>query len=257
MKSLTVLLLTFLYFTVCAQTDYRPDYIILNSGKKIEGQITYVGDDFLYMEREDWREYKKIPFSNLNNYQVYGMIHPHNYMALPLSLDEKGTITFSEVIQVPDVRQDDLYRAGLDWYVKYFDAVDEVLETRDGNTEMLTGRIVENIFIGGGLYREKIDLSCTVKMYFKEGRYKYEITDLYFARSPEVRNLHYACPSGGQSVAPARFAAELMLIEDFYDVYGNMRRTNGRYKVETLKKIEELTENIKMTLAQAGGEEEW
>lgn len=91
--------------------------------------------------------------------------------SLPIDA-ENGKITYSDVVQADNVTKTQLYSAALRWYTGLFDK--ELLQVN--STDRLFGDALTTIRYLG----KDLPMRFTVDLQFKDGRYKYAITDFYF-----------------------------------------------------------------------------
>ena len=249
MKAIFILLFVCLQTLLCAQTEYRSDYIVLKSGKKIEGEITYVGNRSLRMESDAWNKSKEVPLDNIIEYEIFNEKMPGSDGGLDFPRNENGIITYTEVVKMPGSTENVLYNAGLEWFVRVSESVENVLQIREGKTEKLIGKVTGRMCLRGGIVPKDVDFYCTVKIYFKEGRYKYEITDLFCAPVPDIHN-----------ISPAKFTAESVLINDLTNPSGRVDNLTAQYKSETVIAVRRLIKSMKKSLADvsaAAAEEDW
>jgi len=100
----------------------------------------------------------------------------------PLPLDPSSRlIDFTKVVQVPGANKDELYARGKVWFANTFKSAQNVIQADDKSAGILIGKgwqtaYVPNVF-GSPI---AVKLWYTVKLAFKEGRYKYDITDFKF-----------------------------------------------------------------------------
>jgi len=91
--------------------------------------------------------------------------------SLPIDA-ETGKITYSEVVQADNVTKTQLHAAALRWYTGLFDK--ELLQVNSG--DRLFGDALTTIRYLG----KDLPMRFTIDFQFKDGRYKYSITDLHF-----------------------------------------------------------------------------
>ncbi|WP_051359804.1 DUF4468 domain-containing protein [Adhaeribacter aquaticus] len=112
----------------------------------------------------------------------------------PMPIDSTtGLINFTEVVQVPDVTSKELYTRGREWFATAFRSADAVLEMEDKDSGKLIGKAYQDIVIKV-LMPVRMKLWYTVKIQVKDGRYKYDITNLehqgYYDPSLKVMSLN-------------------------------------------------------------------
>jgi hypothetical protein len=94
---------------------------------------------------------------------------------LPIS-EETGKITYQSVVQVDGTSKNDLYKRGKTWFINTFSSSENVIEYEDKE---------EGIIMGKGLFPVKANMVSaghvrfTIKIEFKDGRYRYTLTDFW------------------------------------------------------------------------------
>ena len=98
--------------------------------------------------------------------------------ALPVSA-ETHRITYTGVVEVPGVSKDDLYTRATEWFAKTYNSSNAVLQMQDRAAGELVGKPVLPTTVRslGANYPAGI-VKYTISVYLKDGKYKYEITDL-------------------------------------------------------------------------------
>lgn len=106
-----------------------------------------------------------------------------------LPLDEKtGKTVYTEVIAVNGVSQKELYRRALNWFKTYFPSPSSVLKEQDTVSCSITGQHGIYIFktLQKGEQFKSGQVRYTLKVQAKEGRYKYQIDDIFKVATPKV-----------------------------------------------------------------------
>lgn len=103
-------------------------------------------------------------------------------LAQDLPLDpESKKITYTEVVEVPDAKKEDLYARGATWFAKSYGSSKAVLQLSDKEVGTLIGKAVTEVSFKnppmGSRYGGIVNYTITVQV--KEGKYKYTITDFY------------------------------------------------------------------------------
>jgi len=111
--------------------------------------------------------------------------------------EETGKVSFERVIQVPGVSKSELYIRAADWFSRNFNSVSSRIEMQDAELGKLkfTGLIWAS-YGEGGEYRYGIwqfDVSVTAK----EGRYRYEITNITHKKADLSQDILYKYGHGG------------------------------------------------------------
>ena len=87
-----------------------------------------------------------------------------------------GRIAISEIVQIPNVDAKDLYTKALLWVSQTFKSPKSVIQVQNPEIGLLTIKAQTSVTSLGS-----IEYSMTIQ--FKDGRYKYTITDIYFLYS--------------------------------------------------------------------------
>jgi len=119
----------------------------------------------------------------------------HNYLTVlffllcTISVLGQEKISYTEVISVDSASKSELYNRAKIWFVNVFVSADDVLQLDDKGGGMIIGKaamIFRQSFLAGSDGTNG-HIRYAVKIFLKEGRYKYEITD--FVHDPA--NLQY------------------------------------------------------------------
>lgn len=94
------------------------------------------------------------------------------------NLNAQNELEYSEVVKVTGVSKDILYSNGLIWFAETFKDSRAVIEAKDREAGMIIGNGIFEYYAGKGLkYRDfNGHIQFTVKVMFKEGRTKIELT---------------------------------------------------------------------------------
>lgn len=99
-------------------------------------------------------------------------------------------ITYSEVVYVDSTsNKQDLFLRAREWFAKTFNSANDVIQMQDKEDGILIGKGSIEVFLkslgmtSGGNY-----FNFTISMYFKYGRYKYEITDFTYSNGSSFKN---------------------------------------------------------------------
>jgi len=92
--------------------------------------------------------------------------------------EESGSIIYSGVVTVDSVKKDELYVRAKKWFVDTYNSAKNVLQMEDKEAGIIVGKglfdIPYSLFIGSSI----VSVSHTIKIYTKDGKYKYEVTDI-------------------------------------------------------------------------------
>ena len=88
-------------------------------------------------------------------------------------------LTYTEVVQVDSVSQNELYNRAKLWFATAYNSANDVLQIDNKEEGEIIGKAImkynPNVFMG--MEQTKGSIKYTIKIFVKEGRYKYEITD--------------------------------------------------------------------------------
>lgn len=88
-------------------------------------------------------------------------------------------LSYSEVVQVNDVLKNELFNRAKLWFATTYNSANDVLQIENKEEGELIGKAIlkyePNILSGSE--QLKGNIRYTIKIYVKDGRYKYEITD--------------------------------------------------------------------------------
>jgi len=99
---------------------------------------------------------------------------------LPVDPETKK-ITYTEVVETPGIKQNDLYSRAQTWFAKTYGSSKSVLEIQDKENGKLMGKGITEVSFKnppmgtryGGIVR------YTISVLVKDGKYKYSISDLF------------------------------------------------------------------------------
>ena len=163
-------------------------------------------------------------------------------------------VIFTEVIQVPEASKEELYLRARGWFADAFKNADEVLQLDSREDGAMVGKGITSITLQTGIMPVPMDVYFTVKIFCKEGRYKYEITNIYY--EGEVSS------STGGSVE-YHYTIEELYSEKL--LYKNKARGKTRWNTVqklqlTEKEMNRLVDQIKKdmnTSVMGGGDDDW
>jgi hypothetical protein len=96
----------------------------------------------------------------------------------------EGVVIYTDVIKVDStINKSELFNRAKAWFVSEYKSANDVIQMQDKDAGILIGKGVFDInynpwtdsIFGGDV---KVDVSHIIKLYFKKGKYKYEITDI-------------------------------------------------------------------------------
>lgn len=98
-----------------------------------------------------------------------------------LPMDESTKLfSYTDVVEVPTLKKLDLYNKGLEWCNKYFKNPNDVIRERDsieGNIICKARFKISNPVDKKGISTDGGVVQYTLKMMFKDGKFKYTITE--------------------------------------------------------------------------------
>lgn len=171
-----------------------------------------------------------------------------------LPSDESGKIVFSEVVSLDSMTEQGLYSNSKQFFLDHFKSSREVIQLDDKINFIVAGKAFMDInaLMLGTKYPVK--MWFTIKIQCKDGRYKYDIYDIYF----ENYAPNYVLPDGS---AKSQTAEDIFYQENFYKKNGKPRSSNLHFLNETNKVIEDLIFKMKESMNNdnnnLSGESDW
>jgi hypothetical protein len=109
---------------------------------------------------------------------------------------QANPLKFEEVVSIPDVSAKEIYDLAQMWFAETFVSAENVLQLQDNESKMLIGRGVFQYKKAGMMTTTSVNgyISFLIKIFVKEGRYKYVITD--FIHSGTNTNYYKAADFG-------------------------------------------------------------
>lgn len=103
-------------------------------------------------------------------------------VSAPLPIDAAtNLINFVKVVQAPGATKDELYARGKVWFAHTFKSAQDVIQADDKTAGILIGKGWQTTTVPTILGSSvNVKLWFTAKLAFKDGRYKYELTDFKF-----------------------------------------------------------------------------
>lgn len=98
-----------------------------------------------------------------------------------LPTDSTGRMIYSDVVRVDSVNADELFARARQWFATAFVSAKDVIQNEDKQSHTITARPSMVVtWTAMGSASEMGVVSYTVKVFTKDERYRYEITDFYF-----------------------------------------------------------------------------
>ena len=157
-----------------------------------------------------------------------------------LPKDENGNLNFNEVIQIDNTKKDELYIRSKQFFVDTFKSANDVIQMDDKEAGVVIGKGYNDIYIKIMGVNNAVQMWYTIKIQSKEGRYKYEIYDIYFKIYPSQY--------GGSTEATTIRAEETFDRKKYYKKNGDPKDIPEKYKIETVNKVNSLVKDIKVTM---------
>ncbi|MGK0390550.1 MAG: hypothetical protein ACI94Y_003304 [Maribacter sp.] len=96
------------------------------------------------------------------------------------NIDKKtNLVSFTEIVQVNSTSSEELYSRAKMWFAKAYNSADDVIQVE--TKEKIYGKDLNKLSVSSSLGTPiDIKMNYTIGIYFKEGRYKYNITDITY-----------------------------------------------------------------------------
>lgn len=100
-------------------------------------------------------------------------------IAMILTVFGQEPLTYTEVVHVDSVSKNDLYNRAKFWFATAYNSANDVLQIDNKEEGEIIGKaiMIYNPNVFSGSEQTKGSINYTIKIFVKEGRYKYEITD--------------------------------------------------------------------------------
>lgn len=108
------------------------------------------------------------------------------FFLLPLIVKSQNIVISGNPIQKDSIvvldtiiKKDQLYAKGLEWFVTTYKNAQKIIQLQDKDAGLIVGKASMNCIVKGGslLPATETYLSYTIKLAFKDGKIKYELTD--------------------------------------------------------------------------------
>jgi len=149
--------------------------------------------------------------------------------------NDEGKVLFTDVVQVDStLDKSTLYGNAKLFFANTFKSAQDVIQVDDKENGRIVGKGFSEITLVA-LYPYQAKMYYTISVSCKDGRYKYEIYDIYYQNYPSAEYPN-----------PYKTDAEFVFSEkQYYNGKGKARKVNERHKKETEEKINILIENLK------------
>lgn len=112
---------------------------------------------------------------------------------LPFMAFSQEPLSYSEVIDVPNVDKNELYIRGREWFNENFKSVNDVLQINDKETGELVGKAYFQVACEYELMGKSVKVPAGVffqiSIWVKEGKYKYEFKNFNVPGSKDMSSL--------------------------------------------------------------------
>lgn len=119
-------------------------------------------------------------------------------LKVPVSLpidEETNKITYTDIVELSfTIDRDQLYSRGVEWFATTYNSAQNVLQMQDKDNGKLIGRALFDVYHKGlGMTFESGYINYTISLFFKDNRYKYEITDFVHTSNLESGRIQKSC----------------------------------------------------------------
>lgn len=157
---------------------------------------------------------------------------------LPIDKNTKK-ITYSEVVYVADSADKyELFTRAREWFAKAYKSSTNVVQMEDKEGGTIVGKALMQVYHKALGTHESGYINYTISIYFKDGRYRYEITDFHHT---------------GQSVQAGRiqdFGPCERMINSTEKIMGiSARKTFNYYLFQMNNEIKSLITDLKLSMA--------
>jgi len=95
-------------------------------------------------------------------------------------IDEKtGEICFTEIIEVDSLNKSDLYLRAREWFANSFISANNVIQMDNKDAGIIVGKGTFEVYTSLLMRQHAGYVHFTIKIYIKDYKYKYEITNIY------------------------------------------------------------------------------
>lgn len=109
----------------------------------------------------------------------------------PITLTKNGDVVFVNIVQVNGVTSQQLYTRGKLWGTDAFKVLNSVLQLDDNENKILIFKGYTEMPLKASFTTVPLQMHFTLKFYFKDNRYKAELSSIYYKGRPaesEVSN---------------------------------------------------------------------
>jgi hypothetical protein len=161
-----------------------------------------------------------------------------------IPVDENGKVNYNEVVRVDSVNAADLYLRAKHLFVDLFKSAKNVMQgSDDDESGTIVGRAYSTMHISTGL-GSYVDLPLwyTLKITCEDGRYKYELYNLYVKATTSTESLPIE---------------EVLDKKVYYKKNGSVDPVMEEFRIEIKYAINNLTEAIKAGMIVNSKKDDW
>ena len=93
------------------------------------------------------------------------------------SLDDNGNVTYQRIVEVPEMKKDDIYNRVLNYFVYNYGSGKSVIQTQDKENGLIVGKgLYNDVHVGISLVTTYIDAWHIVRVDIKEGKTRIILT---------------------------------------------------------------------------------
>jgi hypothetical protein len=156
-------------------------------------------------------------------------------------------ITFLTIERVDSMSRKNLYTNAKIWFTNTFKSAKHVIQLDDPETGIIIGKGFGSIPVSNGLLNVPLDMYFTIKIQVKEGRYKFEVTDIYY---------HYKASQ--YAGAYDQYAEEVITDEQVFKKNGEERPVKASYRNSTIAEVNSLFKSLdKQMSLQILSKDDW
>ena len=168
---------------------------------------------------------------------------PHN---------ENGQVFFTKVVSLKSKSKEELYLNSKQYFVETFKSANDVIQMDDKEAATIIGKGFTDVFSVMMGISTPVKMWYTIKIQSKEGRYKYDIYDIYF----ECYGKEYVLPN---PYVHKETAEDMFDKKNYYKKNGKPLKLAKHFKSELLGKIEVIGHSIEnsMKKSMSSSDDNW
>ena len=154
-----------------------------------------------------------------------------------LPQDESGKLNYSEIVQVDNVSKDELYQRSKQFFIDELESDKDIIQLDDQESGTVVAKGFYDVYVG----LTKYQMWFTVKIQSKEGRYKYDIYNIYFRTYPD---------DSGKTITLDDWY--IFDRQRFYKKNGKPQKRLEKYKNAMTEQLTSLIKLIKVSMDNSG-----